>query len=98
MTTDIYDVAVIGYGPTGATAANLLGQEGDGWNQVMSELAFERSGPERFLSSIELMYQLIERDTDHSDSAYLNEIIVPIQATVRSGIPGAHSHPHARGY
>lgn len=45
-----------------------------------------------------LMYQLIERDTDHSDSAYLNEIIVPIQATVRSGIPGAHSHPHARGY
>ncbi len=29
MTTpDIYDVAVIGYGPTGATAANLLGQLG----------------------------------------------------------------------
>ena len=26
--TDIYDVAVIGYGPTGATAANLLGQMG----------------------------------------------------------------------
>ena len=40
-------------------AKYLLGQEGDGWNQVMSELAFERSGPERFLSSIELMYQLI---------------------------------------
>jgi len=27
-TTDAYDVAVIGYGPTGATAANLLGQMG----------------------------------------------------------------------
>jgi 3-(3-hydroxy-phenyl)propionate hydroxylase len=27
-TADIYDVAVIGYGPTGATAANLLGQLG----------------------------------------------------------------------
>jgi len=27
-TTDAYDVAVIGYGPTGATAANLLGQTG----------------------------------------------------------------------
>jgi 3-(3-hydroxy-phenyl)propionate hydroxylase len=26
--TDIYDVAVVGYGPTGATAANLLGQLG----------------------------------------------------------------------
>ena len=49
-------------------AAMLLGQEGNGWNQVMSELAFERSGAERFLSSIELLYQLIEvlkgRDSD----------------------------------
>ena len=46
----------------------LLGEEGQGWDQVMSELAFERSGPERFLSSIELMIQLIEalkgRDSD----------------------------------
>src|SRR6201991_1074416 len=28
--SDLYDVAVIGYGPTGATAANLLGQMGLG--------------------------------------------------------------------
>ena len=46
----------------------LLGEEGQGWDQVMSELAFERSGPERCLSSIELMVQLIEvlkgRDSD----------------------------------
>jgi alkylation response protein AidB-like acyl-CoA dehydrogenase len=40
-------------------AAMLLGEEGQGWAQVMSELAFERSGPERFLSSIELLLQLI---------------------------------------
>lgn len=46
----------------------------------------------------DLMYQLVERDTDHTDSAYLNEVIVPIQATVRDGITGAHTHPHARGY
>jgi alkylation response protein AidB-like acyl-CoA dehydrogenase len=39
-------------------SAALLGQEGDGWKQVMSELAFERSGPERFLSSITLMIEL----------------------------------------
>lgn len=32
----------------------VLGTEGDGWNQVMSELAFERSGPERIFSSIVL--------------------------------------------
>jgi alkylation response protein AidB-like acyl-CoA dehydrogenase len=36
----------------------LIGEEGNGWNQVMSELAFERSGPERFLSSFELVVQL----------------------------------------
>ncbi|MEJ7930455.1 acyl-CoA dehydrogenase family protein [Ramlibacter sp. AN1015] len=32
----------------------VLGGEGDGWEQVMSELAFERSGPERIYSSIVL--------------------------------------------
>lgn len=29
----------------------VFGEIGDGWQQVTSELAFERSGPERFLSS-----------------------------------------------
>jgi alkylation response protein AidB-like acyl-CoA dehydrogenase len=37
----------------------LLGKEGDGWKQVMSELAFERSGPERFLSSFTLLAELV---------------------------------------
>ncbi|WEK43129.1 MAG: acyl-CoA dehydrogenase family protein [Candidatus Sphingomonas colombiensis] len=37
----------------------LIGTEGGGWNQVMSELAFERSGPERFLSSMQLLLELI---------------------------------------
>ncbi|HEX2944100.1 MAG TPA: acyl-CoA dehydrogenase family protein [Rhodopila sp.] len=37
----------------------LLGKEGDGWNQVTSELAFERSGPERFLSSFQLLVELV---------------------------------------
>lgn len=32
----------------------LIGQEGQGWEQVTAELAFERSGPERLLSSIVL--------------------------------------------
>lgn len=34
------------------TAEALIGQEGNGWTQVMTELAYERSGPERFYSSI----------------------------------------------
>ena len=33
----------------------LIGAEGAGWEQVMAELAFERSGPERILSSIVLL-------------------------------------------
>ena len=34
---------------------NLLGNEGEGWKQVLAELAYERSGPERLLSSIVLV-------------------------------------------
>ena len=36
----------------------LLGNEGDGWRQVTSELSYERSGPERFLSSFILLSEL----------------------------------------
>lgn len=39
----------------------LLGGLGSGWGQVMGELAFERSGPERFLSSFALIEQLVAR-------------------------------------
>ncbi len=37
----------------------LIGTVGKGWDQVMAELAFERSGPERFLSSMALLHSLI---------------------------------------
>lgn len=33
----------------------LVGEEGSGWQQVNAELAFERSGPERFYSSVVLL-------------------------------------------
>ena len=33
----------------------VLGRLGDGWTQVTSELGFERSGPERFLSTFPLL-------------------------------------------
>lgn len=39
----------------------LIGVEGNGWEQVTVELAFERSGPERFLSSLTLMNTLLPR-------------------------------------
>lgn len=37
-----------------------IGQEGDGWKQVTAELAFERSGPDRFMSSYRLIVALLD--------------------------------------
>ncbi|MDR3497731.1 MAG: acyl-CoA dehydrogenase family protein [Parvibaculum sp.] len=37
----------------------LVGSEGSGWAQVTAELAFERSGPERYLSSFLLLQEAI---------------------------------------
>lgn len=37
----------------------LIGELGNGWTQVTSELALERSGPERFLSSFTLLDQMV---------------------------------------
>jgi alkylation response protein AidB-like acyl-CoA dehydrogenase len=38
----------------------VLGEIGAGWHQVTSELAFERSGPERFLSTFPLLVALVD--------------------------------------
>lgn len=39
--------------------ADVLGQIGDGWHQVTAELGFERSGPERILSTATLIIDVI---------------------------------------
>ncbi|MGH3118730.1 MAG: acyl-CoA dehydrogenase family protein, partial [Gaiellales bacterium] len=39
----------------------VVGEVGAGWQQVTSELAYERSGPERFLSSFLLLGELINQ-------------------------------------
>ena len=38
-------------------ASALLGNQGDGWKQVTGELAYERSGPDRFLSTFTLLIE-----------------------------------------
>jgi len=40
-------------------ADTLIGELGAGWRQVTSELAYERSGPERFLSTYVLLVELV---------------------------------------
>ena len=38
----------------------VVGQVGNGWAQVTSELAYERAGPERFLTNIHLLVGLLD--------------------------------------
>src|SRR5690606_6754266 len=38
----------------------LIGEEGQGWAQIGHELAWERSGPERYMSSIQLLADLLD--------------------------------------
>jgi alkylation response protein AidB-like acyl-CoA dehydrogenase len=47
----------------------LLGEEGAGWQQVTAELAIERSGPERFLSTYPLVAEFARRVVDSGDPA-----------------------------
>jgi alkylation response protein AidB-like acyl-CoA dehydrogenase len=49
----------------------LLGEEGNGWHQVTAELAFERSGPERFLSTYPLLAEFGRRAAGSGDPAQL---------------------------
>jgi Acyl-CoA dehydrogenase, middle domain/Acyl-CoA dehydrogenase, N-terminal domain len=39
----------------------VLGKPGEGWARVTGELAFERSGPDRFMSDIRLLVELIDQ-------------------------------------
>ena len=40
--------------------ADVFGEIGDGWHQVTAELSFERSGPERILSTAPLLLGLLQ--------------------------------------
>jgi alkylation response protein AidB-like acyl-CoA dehydrogenase len=52
----------------------LVGREGDGWKQVTAELALERSGPERYLSSYRLLEELNSYAAEHPTPRLLEQI------------------------
>lgn len=53
----------------------LIGTEGQGWHQVVSQLAFERGGPERFLSMYPLLSAVLDADVlDDTDRAGLRRV------------------------
>lgn len=45
----------------------VIGAEGTGWNQVTAELAYERSGPERYLSSFLLLQEMVREAGPNPD-------------------------------
>lgn len=56
----------------------LIGDVGNGWNQSMAELAYERSGPERFMSTFPLLAELIrvlQMDSDKSAQVAVGQLI-----------------------
>lgn len=60
-------------------ATALVGTEGNGWQQVTAELSLERSGPERYLSSLALLIELI-RHAETARSPKLDELVARLAA------------------
>jgi acyl-CoA dehydrogenase len=46
----------------------VVGEIGQGWKQVTSELALERSGPERYMTTLPLLVELIRRLGESADA------------------------------
>ena len=61
------------------TDGDLLGDIGSGWHQVTSELGFERSGPERFLSTATLLMDVVSTlgrtDVDDRTAAAVGDLM-----------------------
>ena len=71
----------------------VFGEIGQGWQQVTSELAFERSGPERFLSTFVLLDACAERMSLHQipRSADLGRLVARVTGLhqMSSAVAGA---------
>ena len=52
----------------------VMGEVGAGWKLVTGELAFERSGPDRFLSTYQLLVESIRAAGNEPDARAANEI------------------------
>ena len=64
----------------------LLGKEGNGWNQVTSELSFERSAPDRFLVFFQVLREMLRMagpNPDRATAAALGRLVAQL-ATLRS--------------
>lgn len=53
---------------------NVVGEVGNGWNQATTELAYERSGPERWMSSFRLLAELTEALGSNASAAACQQL------------------------
>lgn len=62
----------------------VFGVIGEGWSQISAELAYERSGPERFLSTFPLLLELVRAARDWPEDAELSATIGALTAAAWS--------------
>ncbi len=76
----------------------LIGAEGGGWAQVGAELAYERSGPERYLSSIRLFLEFLRVVGDKPSEAerLLIGAMTARMWTLRQGVAVGHGQAGGR--
>ena len=64
----------------------MVGAEGEGWTMVTSELAFERSGPDRFLTDYRLLIELIDKvgpDPGERQAVEIGRLVSHLAALLR---------------
>ena len=70
-------------------ADRIVGEPGNGWEQVTSELAYERSGPERFLSAFRVFVELVRAcgpDPEPHSAAAIGRIAAHLMTMRRMSI------------
>ncbi|MDP4021480.1 acyl-CoA dehydrogenase family protein [Methylobacterium sp. NEAU 140] len=78
--------------------AMMVGAEGAGWGLVTEELAFERSGPDRFLSDYRLLVETIDRigpEPDRFQAAETGRLVAQLAALM--GMSGSVARLLDRG-
>ncbi|MBI3214853.1 MAG: acyl-CoA dehydrogenase family protein [Mycobacterium sp.] len=75
--------------------ADVLGEIGDGWHQVTAELSFERSGPERILSTAPLLLAVLRalsaQEVDDRTAADVGDLVARLVSLRQLSVSVAHA-------
>lgn len=79
--------------------ARVVGEPGNGWAQVMSELDYERSGPERFLSAFRVLVEFVREvgpDASDAQKALIGRLVAHLISLRRMSISVAGMLEHGQ--